>query len=57
MTTVTTLAINAITDQGELLHLLGRLAARWRFARMDELAEEQAAIDTNMRQLFIGSWS
>ena len=36
-------AINAMTDQRDLMYLVGLLAARWRYAGMHALADEQAA--------------
>ena len=44
MTIITRDAIDAMTDQWDLMHLVGRLAARWRYAGMHQLVEEQAAI-------------
>lgn len=44
MTMITRDAINAMTDQGDLMHLVGRLAARWRYAGMHQMVEEQGAI-------------
>ena len=44
MTIITREAINAMTDQHDLMDLVGLLAARWRYAGMHALVEEQAAI-------------
>ena len=41
MTTMTTMAINAITDQHQLMLLIGQLAARWRYAGMHEQRDVQ----------------
>ena len=44
MTMITRETIDAMTEQCDLIHALGRLAARWRYAGMHELAEEKAAV-------------
>lgn len=44
MTMITREAIHAMIEQCDLIHVLGRLAAHWRYAGMHERAEEQASV-------------
>ena len=44
MTIITRDAITAMTDQYDLMDLVGLLAARWRYAGMHALVEEQGVI-------------